>query len=317
MSEIKEMWEAAKKPGLTPISHAFDMMREEGLAEEARNEGFVWTIRAGGTTSLSVAGLAKVDYTLDLNCSHVGPTPYGIYRGEMSFRFDGSIGGVKAMLGLLGFRSSEDVSGWFKNDKFVMRLSEYTPENEAEFIEYFVNGGNNVIAAPGSATDGSSNASTGDPNKDAAYQAGQELANGIVNAVLGSIKNSQQDEADKATSSNAPTGIWHDFDYRMTEGDMGTYLKFSGGRLFWRGGGQSGMSSEGHAVKGNATVHTIAGTESAVVDEDVLFPFPYVLKVYPNNRVRFTLYNYKGGPITVDWLGWIDSIPVSQTTVVK
>ncbi len=315
MSEVIEN----KKPGLASISDALEKMRQEALEDEARNQGFVWTIRAGGVTTLKMAGLVSVDYTLDINCSHVGPSPYGVYRGEMSFKFDGQIGGVKAMLALLGFRSSEDVSGWFKNDKFVMRLSKYTKTDEQEFLDYFVNGGNNVIEGPGSAATGMNQppAPTGDPQKDAAAKAAYDMANGMVNSILGSVKNSKEDEAEQATQGNAPIGIWHDFDYHMTEGDMNTYLKFSGGTFLWRGGGQSGMSTGGHDVKGNARITTPFGSESAIVDEDVLFPFPYVLKVYPNNRVRVTLYNYKGGPVTVDWLGYMDAVPVSQTTVVK
>ncbi len=309
MSEVNE----TKKPGLASISGYFEKLREEGLEEERRNEGFVWTIQAGGTTSLSMAGLIKVDYTLDLNCSHVGPTAYGIYRGEMSFRFKGEIGGVKTMLAILGFRSSEDVEGWFRNDRFVMKLSEYCREDEDEFLSYYVNGGNNVISAGDSAA---GRPQTGDPAKDAAARAGEELANSLVNALLGSIKSSGDARADAGASSLAPTGIWHDWDYRMTEGDMGTYMKISGGRLFWSGHGQSGMSSGGHSVKGSATADTVfSAPATSTIDDDVLFPFPYVLKVYPNGLVRVTLYNYNGGPVTVEWSGSIDRVPVSETVI--
>ena len=50
-------------------------------------------------------------------------------------------------------------------------------------------------------------------------------------------------------------------------------------------------------------------------DEVIGSPFPYRVKVFDNNSVLVTLYNSKGGPVTADWLGKLDRIPVENTIV--
>ncbi len=303
MNESDNM--TTKKPALASVSGYFDRLREEGLAEERANKGYVWTIRINGTSSINMA-LASCDYTLDLNCSHVGETAFGVYRGSLSMKFHGNVAGTKVLLALMGIRSGGDLDGWFRNDDFVMKLKPYSKTDEDEFIATF-----NVAETY-------TPEATGDPAKDAAAQAGADLANNLVNAILGGIGSAQKAKAEELTSEAAPAGLWYDWDFHMTEGDMGTYFKMNGGPLLWFVKADAGTDSKYSHVEGSANVKTILGiSASERYDEPIDSPFPYTVLVFPNGRAMFTLYNYKGGPVTVVWTGTVDRIPVSETTVVK
>ena len=125
-----------KKIHLASTAPYWENLREQGIQEDKRNEGYVWTIQIKQTNSIN-AVFANVDYTLDLNCSHVGKDMYGIYRGELAFKFEGDISGVKTILMLLGVGSDEDVNGWFRNDKFVMQLKPYDQSAVDDFVVSF------------------------------------------------------------------------------------------------------------------------------------------------------------------------------------
>lgn len=283
-----------------PIASLHDYwvkMREEGEQDERENKGYVWTIRVSGTSTIN-ALLAKVDYTLDLNCSHVGETPFGVYRGEMSFKFDGDIGGTKLMLLALGIGADEDVKGWFKNDQFIMRLKPYDSADEQEFLGTFNVSDQQVET-------------TGDPDKDAIKQATTDMVNNLINSFLGTLSSKENPDSDK------PAGLWYDWDTHMTEGDLGTFLKLNGGLLYWYVKGGASTDAEGDDLHVDEKAWVLGKNISERYDEVIGSPFPYTLKVFDNGNVLFTLHNSKGGPVTVDWLGTIDRIPVGQTVIVK
>ena len=165
----------SKKPGLAQVNviQYFEDLRRQGEEDERANKGYVWTIQVGGTSSITVGGLASADYTLDLNCSHVGETMYGVYRGTMDFKVKGDISGVKGMLAVIGMRSSSDVDGWFKNDRFVMELKPFSPTSEEEFTSPFE--AKPLVDAP---------ESTGDATQDAANQAVYQAINDMLGKFL-------------------------------------------------------------------------------------------------------------------------------------
>ena len=273
----------------------FDQLREEGLKEESENKGYVWTIRIQGTSSLAVMGLASCDYEIDLNCSHVGETVHGIYRGYLAMKFKGDISGAKTLFALMGLRSQEDVEGWFRNDDFVMKLRPYDKEDEDSFIHTFRPDEKETPANPTEA-----------------------LANNFLNALLGGIKSQSQSAEVKTVSQKEPTGLWYDWDFHMTSGDMGTYFKLNGGNGIFFAKGQGGADEQMKTSAGNVKVTTIFGkTFTERYEDPIDSPFPYTVKVYPDGSVLFTLYNYNGSPLTVEWTGTIDRIPVEETIVVR
>ncbi len=301
------------RPSLRPIASAagwYDELRDEGLREESRNEGFVWTIDMGGTATLKLIGFAGVDYTLRLNCSHVGPSMFGVYRGSLSMDVKGDIGGVKLMMALLGLRSDEDVSGWFRNDAFVMKIKPYSKEDEESFFESFDR----------TSDERAQNAPepTGDPVKDAAAQAAYEAANGLVDAITGMIGSEQQTETLRPYEGKKPMGLWYDWDFHMTEGDMGMYLKLNGGNGLFFASGKGEVGASGKSNEGSMRVTSFLGQRfEDRYDEPIDSPFPYTVRLYPDASVLFTLYNAKGGGVSVAWAGRVTSIPVEQTQLVR
>ncbi|MBR0137708.1 MAG: hypothetical protein IJM15_04795 [Erysipelotrichaceae bacterium] len=287
-----------KKPALANLNNYWAQMREEGEEDERKNEGYVWTINVSGTQTIN-AIIAKMNYTLNLSCSHIGNTPYGVYRGEMSFKVDGDIKGTKLMLLALGIRSKEDVDGWFRNDQFIMRVKPYEAKDVSEFVETF-NPAKEQAELPADA----------DQNE-AIKQATTEAVNNLIDSFLGNL--SQKEE----TKSDNPIGLWYDWDTHMTEGDLGMFLKINGGLLYWYVNGSSATDASGGQLFVDESAVVLGKVIKERYDEVIGSPFPYTLKIYDNGQVLFTLYNSKGGPVTVDWLGTIDRIPVEETITVK
>ena len=290
---------------LAHVSHYFDDLIEEGKREEEANIGSVWTIQLDGTATVKVMGIASCDYTLHLNCSHVGPSMYGVYRGEIGMDFKADISGTKLLLLALGMRSNEDVEGWFKNKNFVMKIDKFNPQDEIDFID-LINSGN----------DESKNAPkpTGDETKDAIAKATYDSINSIFNSILGNASASVKLDEDANTTGKKPMGFWYDWDFHMTEGDMGMFLNINGGLPWYAVKGNAKVDKYYETTTGQTTVRTpFTRAFSERYEEDLVHPFPYTVKLFPDGTVLFTLYNAKGGPITVSWAGKISSIPVEKT----
>ena len=297
--------EQVKKPALASFSTSqyFERLRQQWQEDHLANKGFVWTVQVFGTSSVTVGGLASVEYTLDLNCSHVGETLYGAYTGTMSFKVDGNITGVKGLLALIGMSSQSDVSGWFKNDRFVMELKPFSPAAEEEFASPFET--DSTLEAP---------AATGNQTQDAANQAAYQAINNMLSGIFKTTSQDNDASGKDNTFGRFPAALWYDWDFHMTEGDMGMFLKVNGGMPFWHAKGYSEVRASGEQLDADMTMHTVFGQSFAErYTEPIYNPFPYAIRVYPNNRVRFRLYNSKGGPLTVDWYGFIDKVPVENT----
>ena len=277
-----------KKPALASAANYFNELREEGIAEEKRNKGYVWTLLIDETSHVKALGLADVEYNLKLNCSHVGETPYGVYRGEMAMDFNGDCSGALTILKMMGFATVDDMKGWFRNDSFVMKLKPYDKNDEDGFIETF------------------------DRSKDAVREedaVGKELLNSLIGALV----------SGEETDERKPDGLWYDWTFHMTEGDMGTYLKINGGIIpIYLGKASGETDASGTSLDVDAKVTTaFTGTMSERYSEPIDSPFPYTIKVYDDKDVLFTLYNAKGGPVTVTFKGTLSKIPVEDTIVVK
>ena len=273
---------------LASAANYFNDLREEGLAEEKRNEGSVWTMIIDGTSHVTAAGLAEVEYNLKLNCSHVGETPYGVYRGTMDFSFKGDCSGAYAILALLGMKTQDDLEGWFRNDSFVMKLKPFDEQDESEFIETF-------------------DQSSEEAAEENALET--QFKNSLVSAL---VTGGEKDE-------RKASGIWYDWSHHMTEGDMSTYAKITGGILpFYGVNGYGKTDAKGSTLDVDATAFALfGGIINKRYNKPIDSPFPYTLKTYENGDVLFTLYNAKGGPVTVTWRGKLTSIPVEDTIVVK
>ena len=292
---------------LASVADRFEQMRQEALADEKANKGSVWTISFDGTSNITAYGLAKCDYTLHVSASHVGETMFGVYRGEMSMEFKGDMSGAKAVLAVLGMGTSEDLSGWFRNDNFVMKLSPYDATEESEFEAVFTPV--STVKAP---------ELTGDPKTDAARKAGYDWAMNFVNSLTAGVTSAQQTAIKAETSTKKALGLWSDYDFRMTEGDMSVYLKLGGGNGIYAAAGSASTDAEGKHTTGGATATTILSpTYSSKIDEYEDSPFPYTIKTFPDGTALFTLYNAKDPNVKVYWNGTIDAIDVDQTIVVK
>lgn len=287
---------------LANLSNYFDKLQEEGKAEEKANKGRIWTIIMDGTAHINALGLVKCDYTLHLNCSHVGPTMDGVYRGELGLEFNGDAKGTKLLLAAIGIGMSDDLQGWFKNDNFVMKIKPYTKEDVDGFIESF-DESKNMGVEP-----------TGDAAKDAATQA----VAGAFQSFMSMFSATQNVDKNTDTSGD-PVGLWYDWDFHMTEGDMGIFAKLNGGIPFiYNVSGTVETDSQYHSMKVDDTVKVIFNpTFKERYTEQIDSPFPYTVVMYPDGTVKFTLYNCKGGPVTVNWVGKVTSIPVEETTVIK
>ncbi|MBP5280526.1 MAG: hypothetical protein J6Z03_08575 [Erysipelotrichaceae bacterium] len=278
-----------KKPTLASAVGYFDNLREKGLLEEKDNKGYVWTMLIDGPTNITVPGLANVVYNLRLNCSHVGETPYGVYRGELDFDFSGDMAGAYSILAMVGFSAQDDMKGWFKNNRFVMELKPYDETSEKEFIETF------------------------DTGNDSGKDVGAELLKSFLSGIASSITPNEEQE------TRIPDGLWYDWSFHMTEGDMGTYLKIGGGVFPYYGGNSyAATDSSGSTLDVDAKATALfARTVAQRYSEPIDSPFPYSIKVYEDKDVLFTLYNSKGGPFTAKWKGQLSKIPVEDTIVVK
>lgn len=264
----------------------------EQWKEEENNElGYVWTITIDEATVIDALGLTKVTYDLDLSCSHIGEDMFGVYRGSMAMSYDADVSGVNQLFALLGGKSQSDTKGWFRNDRFVMELTDYNAEKEHGFI------------------------STLEPYDEENDEMSQQEAYAAIGDALVALM-ANKDKEFETTSS--PKAYWFDWDYHMTSGDMSSYYSVSG---FFSGvtyNAEGSMDSSGGHISshGTATVPYIAMTFSERYSDDFESPFPYIIRVYETGEVVFELHSATGGPVVVKFYGTIDKIPVEDTIAV-
>lgn len=278
---------------LAKIEDYWERMEEERKLDEEENQGYVWTITIDHVSTINTLGIASVDYYLDLSCSHVGPTMFGVYGGELGMSYGADLSGLQAVLGATGGSMSYDVDGWFKNSNFLMRLAEYDKEEEDEFEGMIERLGQDPTL-------------TGDQ---------QQLLEGFMGGLLGNVGTPDQEFEKTGTAS----GLWQDWDFHMTEGDMSQYASFSGI------GSITGVASFGGTVTvnedfshtdGDIVGRTIFGSYSERYSDPIENPFPHTIRVYETGDVVFELYG-SGGYISVKFFGTLDKVPVGDTKKVE
>ena len=278
-----------EKPGWGEggVDAYWDKLDNEWQADQARNDGYVWTVTVDHVATVNAMGFAKVKYDLDLSCSHVGPEMDGVYRGSLAMVYGADISGVTEMIGSLGGRTSADsLAGWFRNDKFIMKLSPYNKEKEQGFIgslELVMNEDHDLVQRP---------------------------QNAYTNAMLASMNS----PAEAFEQESDPVSYWFDWDYYMTSGDIAYTYSVSG--VMGIGSGKGSIDASGRHVEGSGRAVSPWGVFTDRYEKDYDAPFPYVIRVYEGGKVVFELHSPEGGPFVIRFYGHIDRIPVSQTTVV-
>ena len=282
-----------EKPGWGEggVDAFWDKLDGEWQEDQARNEGYVWTVSIDDIAVMDAMGLAKMKYGLKLSCSHVGPERNGVYRGSLALAYGADLSGLTEMIGSLGGRTSADrLAGWFRNDKFIMRLSPYDKEKEEGFIgslDLVMNEDHEAVPKPS------------DPYADA-----------VAGPVLAQMAAGSRD----FEKESEPASYWFDWDYHMTAGDIGYSYSISG--VMGMAGGKATFAEDGSGVEASGKAVTPWGSYSDRYDKDYDAPFPYVIRIYGNDRAVFELHSPEGGPVTIKFYGHVDRIPVSQTEVV-
>lgn len=261
------------------------------LAEEWNNQketGFVWTVTINDTAVIDAFGLTKVNYTLNLSCSHVGPTINGVYRGSMGMVYHADYTGLKLVMASAAGTINAPTDNWFRNDNFLMRLAPYSAEDQDMFIQTLGS------TAPADAT-----------------EEAKQLAESF-DAAIGAADIQKNKAAEPACAKN---GYWCDWEYRNTAGDMSGYAKAS--VLCGMVKADASVSADGHEVKGDGVGHIpFVGTFREHYEETVDGPFPYQLRTYENGTVLFDLYGPKSSNVFVRFKGTWDKIPVEDTVKV-
>ncbi len=278
-----------REAALAELDDYWDKLRLEWEWDQEDAEGYVWTITIDSVSVIEMAGLASVEYELDLSCSHVGPTMDGVYSGEMAMEYAADLSGAMALVTFAGGSASYDADGWFENDRFVMRLVEYDDLVETQF----------------------------DAMMSAGLQAGlsgdeQALADAFLSLLLGGVGSGDKD----FETARQPASAWYDWDFHMTDGDMSGYVNMNGivGGIASASGT---VDASGTQTQGDAYASAFGMTFTERYDETIENPFPYALRVYDTGDVVFELYSSSGGPITVKFYGTIDKVPVKDTLLLQ
>ncbi|MDR0906743.1 MAG: hypothetical protein LBN00_11345 [Oscillospiraceae bacterium] len=274
------------KRQIAGVAPYWERVRDEW--ENAPNEGYVWTITINDSETLDVLGLATVNYNLNFSCSHVGPDMFGPYKGEMEMSYDADLSGMIGLMTITGGSVEYDADGWFKNDDFIMVASGYAAEKEDDFTQSF------------------------EQTSDLGAEE-QAIVDEYMDAILGDVGSGNQD----FENSKTPVAHWYDWDFHMTEGDMSGYITMTG-IAYGTTSGSGSVDASGVYMQGSATASApFVGTFSERYSEEIVSPFPYILRLYETGEAVFELHSANGGPVTVKFYGTIDKIPVGDTQLIK
>jgi hypothetical protein len=275
----------SKRP-IASVGNYWEQVRDEW--ENEPNEGYVWTITFDSSETLDVLGLARVNYNLKLSCSHVGPDMLGPYKGVMEMDYNADLSGMIELITITGGSVDYDADGWFKNGDFIMVASGYSSEKEDDFTDSFEQ--------------------TSDLTPEE-----QAVLDTYMDAILGDVGSGTEE----FETSKTPAAHWYDWDFHMTEGDMSGFIEMTGIAYGTTSGGGT-VDASGVYTQGSATVSApFVGTFSERYSDEIVSPFPYIIRLYETGEAVFELHSANGGPVTVKFYGTIDKIPVGETQVVK
>ena len=281
-------------PAETPVGlDAFwQGLHDRWEQDQADNAGYVWTVSIDSIVRLDAMGLADVKYDLKLSASHVGCARDGVYRGSLSMAYGADLSGVNELMGSLGGRASTGhLSGWFRNDAFVMDLTPYNKIKEEAFLSTL----DTVINADGEVVPAS----------------GGTYADAVAAPMLAQMGSKPQAFENTLT----PLSYWFDWDHHMTSGDLSGSYAITG--VMGIASAHATVDTAGTHVEGAGTAVSPFGVFHERYSKDFESPFPYVIRVYEDGRVVFELHSPNGGPVVIKFYGTLDRIPVSQTTVVS
>ena len=270
--------------GEAVITATYDGTKRTALvrvrAVTGNSGGSTWTLHFDELTTIDVMGLATVDYDIDLTATHKGTDMFGDYTGSMGMEYDANLDTMAMLLTLAGGSVDYDTDGWFKNTDFKMTLMPHTDDLEDAFR--------------GTLT-------TGD-----AASAAADLA--LVEAYLGDAFSGLSGTQKDFEKNGKPAGIWYDWSFHPTEGDMSAYFHMMNIGM----GMVTGSASQDASGQNASGVVDVAGLAigGAVIVQPVHeaysyedeTPFPYTIEVYPSGEAVFTLYAVDS-PITVKFYG--------------
>ena len=236
----------------------------------AMEGGQTWTIRFDTATVMDVLGLAVVDYALDCTATHTGADMFGIYTGEIGMVYDANLSGLQSFLAASGVDMDYNTDGWFKNTNFKMQLSPYSDSDEQHFVD-----------------------SLKDPNV-------TDAERDVINSYMGDMFAGVGSGDEPFEKSSTPIGLWYDWAFHMTEGDMSAYVNMNSA-MFSASGSQNAT-----AQYATGYAHAIlAGSFQSSQSYENQSPFPYQIEVYESGEAVLTLRNPTESPIVVKFYGTI------------
>ena len=236
----------------------------------AAEGGTTWTLRIDDATMMDMMGLAVVDYDIDLTATHIGPTMFGIYTGELGMVYDADLSGMQSLFAASGVDMSYSTDGWFKNTSFRMDLTAYNADDEQRFVD-----------------------SLKDPN---VTDAERELVNSYMGSMFDGVGSGEK----PFETSNSPVGFWYDWALHMTEGDLSAYVNMNSA-MFSASASQNATAQHADGYASAILVGSFQSSQS-YADKS---PFPYQIEVYESGEAVFTLRNPTESPIVVKFYGTI------------
>jgi hypothetical protein len=258
-----------KQVGESVITATLDGQEAKALVRvRAREGGSAWMLRIDEVTVLDVMSLAVVNYDIDLAATHNGADMFGEYTGEIAVEYSADLSGLQSFLNMSGMSMDYKTDGWFKNTAFRMELAPYSEENETRFVE-----------------------SLKDPT---ISDEERELTNSYMNSMLAGVGSGDKD----FETSGKPIGLWYDWAFHMTEGDMSAYVNMTSA-MFSASASQNetAQTAEGYAH------HMLAGSFHESLSYENESPFPYQIEVYESGEAVLTLRSPAESPIVVKFYG--------------
>jgi hypothetical protein len=230
--------------------------------------GSGWTLRIDEATVMDMMGLATVNYDCDLTATHIGDDMFGEYTGELAMEYSADLSGLQSLMQMAGMEMNYETDGWFKNTDFRIELTQYTAEDEEHFVD-----------------------SLKDPSITDDERA---LTQSLLGGMLGSLGSGDKD----FETSSSPVGLWYDWAFHMTEGDMSAYVNMTSA-MFTASASQNetAQSAEGYAN------HILAGSFHESLSYEDESPFPYQIEVYESGEAVLTLRNANESPVVVKFYG--------------
>ena len=247
--------------------------------------GDLWQLTIKEVTVLDMMGLAVVTYDLDMMAIHEGPDMLGLYTGGLAMNYDANLDGMVELLEASGGSVDYETNGWFVNDAFKMEIMAYDSGSVDAFI---------------------SSINTETSEEDPATQA---MIDAYLEDMFAGIGGGEKD----FETAQDPKGLWYDWAFHMTDGDMSAFLNMTGISMGMVSGGVSqdaqGNTSQGYVDVAGLAIggHVIVSPTHESFDYTQETPFPYFIEVYESGDAVFTLCA-PNSPITVKFYGKVERI---------